>query len=81
MVPVVSATRPLKSREAPRRIKDQLDARGRTQHWLSHQTGISERSISYWMQGRCKPGLESIEIVARALNVSPGWLAFGEESL
>lgn len=52
---------------------------GQTQAWLSAQTGISQRTISYWMRGRCKPSLESIEKVAAALGVPPGWLAFGED--
>ena len=60
------------------RIHNQLLMQGRSQQWLSGQTGVSQRSISHWMRGRCKPSLDSVEIVAKALGVRPGYLAFGE---
>ena len=64
-----------------RRIRKALD--GRTQAWLAAQTGINPRAISFWMRGRgdgrpSNPSLESVELIAKALDVSPGWLAFGE---
>lgn len=60
-----------------RRLRKALD--GRTQSWLSDQTGISVRAISFWMTGDRKPSLDSVETIAKTLQVSPGWLAFGEE--
>ena len=68
----------MRSDAAVGRIMDQLRELGRTQRWLSEQTGISERTISYWAQGRSMPSLRSIEIVAVALSVPPGHLAYGE---
>jgi transcriptional regulator with XRE-family HTH domain len=67
----------VRSDGAVERIMEQLRVLGKTQRWLSEQTGISERSISYWVQGRSMPSLRSIEVVARALGVPPGGLAYG----
>lgn len=58
------------------RVRGALD--GRTQTWLAGKTGLNIRTLSFWMRGRNQPSVESVAVVAQALKVSPGWLAFGE---
>ncbi len=56
------------------------------QQWLSDEVGrrlnrgpLSQGTISRWFRGAV-PDLESICAVAEALEVDPGWLAFGAAS-
>lgn len=58
------------------RIKEALG--NRHQNWLAAQAGVTTRAVSFWMRGGREPGLDSIAAVAKVLDVSPGWLAFGE---
>lgn len=59
----------------------------RTYDELRRETGLGIRTLTRLARGeepmspdRCKrgPTIETVERVARAVGVSPGWLAFGE---
>ena len=59
---------------------------GATQEWLGRRVGkmlgeeeISQSAVSRWFRGSV-PDLETIAAMAKALEVDPGWLAFGEAS-
>jgi transcriptional regulator with XRE-family HTH domain len=62
------------------RLADRLSKamEGRTQQWLADQVGVNQAAVSYWMRGLREPGLDTLSRVATVLDVSPGWLAFGE---
>lgn len=44
---------------------------------LSQAAGMSRGSVAFLEAGERLPRLSSVERLARVLNVSPGWLAFG----
>ena len=50
-----------------------------TQAWLAAQCGVSGPTVSQWETGTIEPTVGSLAKIAKALDVSPGWLAFGEE--
>ena len=59
---------------------------GATQEWLGKRVGrilgeaeVSQSAVSRWFKG-ATPDLETIAAIAKALDVDPGWLAFGEDS-
>lgn len=59
---------------------------GVTQEWLGKRVGrilgeedLSQSAVSRWFKGAI-PDLDTIEAMAKALEVDPGWLAFGEAS-
>jgi transcriptional regulator with XRE-family HTH domain len=56
--------------------------RGRTvtQAWLAERAGVSGPTVSQWESGVTEPSLASLRKIAAALGVSPGYLAFGDES-
>jgi transcriptional regulator with XRE-family HTH domain len=35
-------------------------------------------AVSKWLNGSSEPNLETIQAIAKAFEVDPGWLAFGE---
>jgi transcriptional regulator with XRE-family HTH domain len=49
-----------------------------TQAWLAKQVGVSGPTVSQWESGVTEPTISSIAKIAKALSVSPGWLAWGE---
>lgn len=48
---------------------------------LSRKTGISESLISCYCKGLYMPKTKRMLLIAEALGVSAGWLAFGEGSI
>jgi transcriptional regulator with XRE-family HTH domain len=52
-----------------------------TQSWLAAQCGVAGPTVSQWEAGIAQPSLGMIPKVAAALQVTAGWLAFGEESV
>lgn len=42
---------------------------------LSRKTGISEPMLSQYKSGSCSPKMDRVIILAKALKVSPSWLA------
>lgn len=52
-----------------------------TQAWLADQCKVSGPTVSQWEAGVTEPTIDSVAKIAKALGVSPGWLAFGEVSV
>ena len=46
---------------------------------LSRASGVSKSDISYYLSGRYKPKQDKCYLLAKALNVDPGWLMTGVE--
>lgn len=65
------------------RLKQAIQKKGLTIAGLSRLTRISDRHIRRLTHPEGKRGssLETIETLAVALEVSPGWLAFGEDKI
>ena len=51
------------------RIRDSREAKGWTQRQLAHRIDVAEAQISRWENGRALPQPQSLEAVARALEV------------
>lgn len=43
-------------------------------------TEMSRPTVSQWEQGHCHPSLERIHDMAAVLDVTPSWLAFGQQT-
>lgn len=57
------------------RINIALTNRGMRQSQLSYKTGIDRSAISSYISGRYKPKQDALFAMAKALRVSPQWLA------
>lgn len=56
-------------------LSNLLEERGVSQKWLSDRTGLSEASISRYLNGKSDPcTIESLYSIATALNVSVDYL-------
>jgi len=62
-----------------RRLSQAL--RGRTQQWLAEQVDVTQTAVSYWLNDRRQPELAMAARLAEALDVEPGWLAFGSPAI
>lgn len=58
-----------------KRMKQALSLRGMRQVDLIERTGISKVAISSYISGKYEPRNETLQILAKALNVSDVWLA------
>lgn len=56
------------------RLKKALEMRGVSQSELSKRTGINKSSISTYLKGEYKAKQDKVDLIARALDVSPAWL-------
>lgn len=56
------------------RLKQIMEKRGMTARELSIKAKISEASISRYLSGKLSPKIDSIQALAKALNVDPVWL-------
>lgn len=65
-------SKPIKS--VNNRIIEALRLREMTQKDLSDKTGISEASISQYVNGRATPKNDGLYLIAQALHVSEPWL-------
>lgn len=45
---------------------------------LAYVSGRAYATLTDISAGKTMPGIDTIEILARALGVSPGWLAYGQ---
>src|SRR5690348_2170470 len=50
-----------------------------TQAWLAAQCQVAGPTVSQWEKGVVSPTLQMVPKIAKALGVSAGWLAFGED--
>ena len=65
--------------EIANRIKETRLSRGMTQQELADACGLKSRtSINKIEKNTYEPGIESIKKIARALNVDPDYLIFGD---
>ena len=56
------------------RLKSLLDIRGMTQSQLSEKTGISQNTISLYINGKQLPNTENLAILTDQLEISADWL-------
>ena len=60
------------------RLTASIALRETNTHQLRKKTGVGAYALDSIINGKRNCTLETVYILARALNVSPGWLAFGE---
>lgn len=56
------------------RLKSVMAEHKISQTELAKRTGISQSSISDWLNNRYEPKQDKVYLLANALNVSPAWL-------
>jgi len=61
------------------RVRHAREAAGLTQEELSKKAGIGQGHLSDIERDNAEPMLRTIRLLAPALAVPPGWLAFGVE--
>ena len=64
-----------------RRAKGQRLRRDYKAAELARDAGVTSATVSRWENGEVVPDAELIAKLAKILDVSPGWLAFGETAL
>ena len=57
------------------RLREALSIRNIRPSMLAYKTGISEASISHYLAGHYEPKSQKMQILAKALHVSPAWLS------
>lgn len=73
-----AAPAPLACAGAGARLRLAREARGLSRKELGRASETSDTTVRLTEEGQVIPGLGTTEQLARALAVSPGWLAFGE---
>lgn len=68
---------PLRCSELAERVREVRDALGLSAREVDRRAGIAESGTRYLQQGGM-PTIATLEDLARALGVSPAWLAFNE---
>lgn len=63
------------------RLRQTREGAGLTQAGLGAQIGKPKQNVWDWETGRTQPSLDTITKLAEALNMAPGWLAFGVPDL
>lgn len=56
------------------RLKQLMEKSNITQTELSKKTGITQSSISDWLRGKYLPKQDKVDVLARALDVTPAYL-------
>jgi len=69
---------PLGSAGLPARLKSSREALGLSLRALGAAAGTSGQGIMIIERGDVLPGINTVEALAVALDVAPGWLAFGD---
>lgn len=64
-------------RGIPGRLKLARELLGMSLRAVARESGLSAQSLSTTELGTTVPTVENVEAIAKALGVSPGWLAFG----
>ncbi len=65
----------------PARLKRTRKERGLNPTALGKMAGLSRTAVTDLESGRSAPHVDTIERLARALDVSPAWLAFGDSGM
>lgn len=63
-----------KESEFKERFKTALELRSKKQVDIARATGIDTGSISLYLKGKYEPKSDKVYLIAKALNVDPGWL-------
>ena len=74
------ATRPcdgLRCEGVASRLRATRAARGLSMRALARAAGLTDTAVRTTETGATMPGLDTAEALAKALGVSPGWLAYG----
>jgi len=61
------------------RVRHMRETMAWTQRELSEKSGIATLTILRIENGKTQPRLPTVRKLAEALEISPGWLLFGEE--
>lgn len=61
------------------RAKEEIKRKGITQEFLAEALGIAQPTVSAKLAGRRDASSEEVAAFARAIGVSPSWLAYGEK--
>jgi transcriptional regulator with XRE-family HTH domain len=59
------------------RLRETRTARGLTMRALARAAGLTDTAVRSTETGASMPGIATVESLAVALGVSPGWLAYG----
>lgn len=65
----------------PTRLKRLRKERGLTPHGLAKIAGLSRTAVTDLESAKTAPHVDTIERLARALDVPPAWLAFGDSGM
>ena len=60
------------------RLTHAREVRGCTLRGLAQRAGLSAQAVLYIEQAKVVPKVDTVELLAVALDVAPGWLAYGE---
>ena len=61
------------------RLRKAIEDKGISASDLSRLSGVGKSDISYYLKGRYVPKQDKCYMLAKALNVDPGWLMIGYE--
>lgn len=56
------------------RLREAMTNAGINQSELAQKTGITQSSVSDWLKGKYLAKQDKVDLLAKALNVSPSWL-------
>lgn len=70
---------PTKNEEVARRVSDALAASGLKQVQLARRLKVTQPTVHGWVNGTHGITWANVRRIARALRVSPGWIAFGSD--
>ena len=60
------------------RLKKAMEDKNISASELSRQSGVGKNLISYYIHGKCLAKQDKVYMLAKALNVDPGWLITGK---
>ena len=63
------------------RLRESLSAKGITASELSRSSGVGKSDISNYLNGAYLAKQDKVYMLAKALNVDPGWLMTGVEPI
>ena len=63
------------------RLRDARRRRGWTQIRLAQEAGLGHATVERCERGEATPRVENLGAIAKALEIQPAWLAYGEEPM
>ena len=61
-------------------LDKEMKLRNLSNYQLSKETGISDSLIGYWRNGKRKPTLDNLILLAKHFNVTMDYLVFGPQN-